>query len=608
LSKFSANFRHGGDLSGIIDRLDYLKDLGINSLWITPIFQHNGSYHGYCTTDFYKVDPGFGTPELFRELVSKAHQRGIRVILDIVINHICDPKTKYDNNAISYFDHLQCAQDLDNSNWSGGPSSSIHQGHLNLSQDFFKYFKFEKFFNRCGANSTSDMQGTGPAAIYGDFVSTMFDFNTRDPDFQELFAEILKYWIAYSDLDGFRFDAAKHVSEDYIAYLSTQVRDFAHQIGKNNFFIVGEVAGPSDWIGRRLGRMYLNPEKPKTEHGNVPQSLIDILENNLKSIYLKHSLFPLPGLNAVYDLSHGGNALAVLHNSSPSQNLEDHFNGNYYQDISGQADPRLSWNLVEIHDWPRFSSYNPNSIEKSKLATAYLALAEGSPIIYYGLEQGFNGKCPTAPNTLIPEMQRACATHEGDAFYRQDMFITGPFRLGSTVPEIQKLSGFLSKTEAGNFSTESQRDPFINQNHDLYRSTRKFLHLRQSCKALKFGRTRFRWTERSNDGLLAFSRIDFLASHSDPEREILVIINTGSTPRQLPRMRIQSQTGSASQIWINLLNGYQKAKIISFNQNSEDHSELALEHITISGNSIMVFAPNEAIGPYNKEMDVHFCL
>ena len=87
-------WRHGGDLRGLIDRLDYLVDLGTDVLYLNPVFHHTGSYHGYCTTDFTIVDPGFGTNEDFRELVQQAHARGMRVILDIV-QHLCVPAAVY---------------------------------------------------------------------------------------------------------------------------------------------------------------------------------------------------------------------------------------------------------------------------------------------------------------------------------------------------------------------------------------------------------------------------------------------------------------------------------------------------------------------------------
>src|SRR5947199_4381227 len=76
-----------GNFQGIIDQLNYLKDLGVSAIWITPVYQNATAYHGYHALDFYKVDEHFGTLEKFRELVYKAHQSGIKVILDMVMNH-----------------------------------------------------------------------------------------------------------------------------------------------------------------------------------------------------------------------------------------------------------------------------------------------------------------------------------------------------------------------------------------------------------------------------------------------------------------------------------------------------------------------------------------
>ena len=82
--------RHGGDIQGIIDHLDYIADLGATALWCTPILGDNaprGSYHGYACSDYYHIDPRYGSNELYREMVSRAHEKGIKVLLDVVTNH-----------------------------------------------------------------------------------------------------------------------------------------------------------------------------------------------------------------------------------------------------------------------------------------------------------------------------------------------------------------------------------------------------------------------------------------------------------------------------------------------------------------------------------------
>ncbi|MGZ3691615.1 MAG: alpha-amylase family glycosyl hydrolase [Pseudobdellovibrio sp.] len=581
------DFRHGGDLKGIIQRLDYLQDLGVNTLWITPFLKHNGSYHGYCSTDLTQVDPGFGTNEDFRELVKQAHQRNIMVVMDVVINHLCDDQTFYSKPA----DHYRCVNEIDAKNWSGEAGSSTAQGELQFSDNFFKPLKSPFFFNRCGTNSGEDMRGTGPAAVYGDFVQGMFDYDTRNQDFQTIFTNIFKYWIAETDVDGYRLDAAKHVSEDFIAYFSTEVRDYARKLNKNNFYVVGEVAGPSDWMARRLGQMESNPKNP-AQHGNVPQTLTSRLLG-LQPIYSQNAQAPYPGLTGVYDFSQSGIAVAVLQNQKPPAEIENYFNSSIFSDIAAQNDDRLNWHLLEIHDWPRFASLNLKAMDKSILGAAYLAFSEGMPIVQYGFEQGFNGDCHFDSMNVgnnASDVQNICKSGS-DALYRQDMFFSGMERLGSTVPEIDALA-YIGPAQKLNGV-----DPYINQQHKLYKDTRKFIHIRNSCKALKFGKTNFRWMERnSNAGLLAFSRID---SNGADTFEALVILNTASDARALPDMQVTDF--SNGHMWKNLLNGFEQAK-------TSGNGNLSFNGMTIGPNSMMVFVPQENASGYDSHLETQLCV
>ena len=84
------NGRHGGDLKGILNHLDYLQELGITAIWLTPVLENDmpgGSYHGYATTNYYRVDPRFGTNEEYKQLIEECHRRGIRVVMDMIFNH-----------------------------------------------------------------------------------------------------------------------------------------------------------------------------------------------------------------------------------------------------------------------------------------------------------------------------------------------------------------------------------------------------------------------------------------------------------------------------------------------------------------------------------------
>lgn len=575
--------RHGGDLKGIVQRLDYLKDLGITALWLTPVFKHNGSYHGYCATDPTQVDPGFGSNQDLRRLVREAHARGIKVVLDVVVNHLCDDKSSYEGTVA----HSACSNDLNGINWNGGEAASLSQVRLKMSETFFPPFRRQEFFNRCGTNSGSDTGGEGAETIFGDFSPGMFDYNTRSPDFQALFTDLHKWWIAYADVDGFRLDAAKHVTEDYLAYFSTHVRDYARRLGKENFFIVGEVAADIHWSVRRVGNMETNPKNPQS-HGNVPASLTQTIER-LQDTYLANDKAPFPGMNAVYDFTLGGDSRGYLLQEGEGLKIEKYLTSAEHDLLARQADSRLNWVVLEIHDWPRFASHAPHDLWKSKLALSYLATVEGIPVIYYGMEQGFNGIC--APGSFQagaanPSIQDHCKGYD-DSLKRQDMFVSGPWRLGSTLPAINKLAFIGLQTPALSPSWES--DPMLARNHEVYQTSRRFNRLRSSCSPLNKGRTAFRWHSNGVDGIFAFSRID-------GEKEMLVVVNNTSGPLAIPDLALdRSQQG----VYRNAVNEAQSAEA--------DGKLLRFKGLQLDGNSVAVFAPEAALGEFDRTLGVRLC-
>lgn len=585
-------WRHGGDLQGIIDRLDYIVDLGMTSLWITPVFKHRGSYHGYCTTDFTQIDPGFGSNALFRELVKQAHDRGIKVILDVVVNHMCDDNTDYSVEA----NHEQCAEDLNNKNLNGLSGGTNNQGTLNFSSNFFSPLKSQYFFNRCGANSHEDTSGTGPAAVYGDFTWKMFDFDTRNHDFQKIFTDLHKYWIAYADIDGFRLDAVKHVSEDFVAYFSTSVRDYAKTIGKNNFYVVGEVAAPAEWIGSRLGNMFHNPENPN-QHGNVPVTLTNRIID-LQDTYSSHGLQNFPGLTASFDFAFSGRSRTALRDDGWLSDISNHFSDDYYLTTAGQGDPRLSLTLMEIHDWPRFASAPHTSNPKiSEFGLSYLATTQGIPITYYGQEQGFNGTCIESSINAGEAHDQVLDTCAGPdhAMFRQDMFVSGEWRLGSTVAAINNMA-YIGPTQAS-ASPAWDEDPFLNRDHSVYQTARRFNYIRRSCDALRMGSIYPRLADNKSTGLLAFSRI-----HND--KEILVVVNNSADNLVIPDIIVDSNINKTpGQRYANLLNSFEKGTVIK----TEIATMLTFGGIQIESNTVKVFVIESEIEPWNEYLGTHQC-
>eukprot|EP00727_Mastigamoeba_balamuthi_P004824 m51a1_g1434 putative sulfonate abc transporter atp-binding protein (673) ;mRNA; r:91893-94305 len=568
------DYRMGGDLRGIIQRLDYLKDLGITSLWITPVLKHNGDYHGYCVTDFTEVDPGFGTAEDFREMVAQAHSRGIRVVMDVVFNHICDSNTHYSRQPDS---HYECTKSLDAAYWAGQPSGSPKQGDI-----------------ACGPNTGAEMSGDESRVMFGDFTNLMFDLDTRNYDFQEIYTALHKYWIAYADVDGFRLDAAKFTTADFIAYFSTNIRDYAKSIGKSNFLVLGEVAAPADWIGRSLGKMLTNPSNPN-DHGNVPAALTNRL-SDLRSTYLAHPSCKYPGLDAVYNFALSGTLKDLLMNRRSTHALEDAFGSEYQRTLVSQNDARLDWNNVEIHDWPRIveGGSDPN---KSRLAVSVLPMLQGTPVLYYGIEQGFNGNCHWDNMNLgaATDQVRGTCSANGDVVHRQNMFLGSGWRLGSTIASIDKLAyvGRAVHTQ----SPFWQQDPYLDRSHMVYKEARRMNAIRQSCSALKYGTTAWRWGDRSNAGVLAFSRI------SGPV-EIVVVVNTAPNAVAIPRLQIDSVINTAAgNRYKNMLNGFE----VAYTGKENGNSYLYFNNLFIGANSVKVFAHENNLADWNAYLEAHLC-
>jgi glycosidase len=180
--------RHGGDIRGILDHLDYIADLGVTTLWFNPLIENNNprqSYHGYAATDLYKIDPRFGTNELYRSLVQAAHARGLKVILDHVTNHISI--------------HHPWMKDLPTHTWINGSVAS----HM---------------ITRHGKTSLMDPHrdsSTVKNLLEGWFVNEMPDMNLRDSSLADYVIQNTVWWIESAGLDGIREDTYPYVDPSF---------------------------------------------------------------------------------------------------------------------------------------------------------------------------------------------------------------------------------------------------------------------------------------------------------------------------------------------------------------------------------------------------------
>ncbi len=203
--------RHGGDIKGMIDNLDYIQKMGFTSLWVNPLLENDMeeySYHGYSTTDFYRVDPRFGTNSMYRDLVQKAKSKGMKFIMDMIVNH-CGSNHWWMN-------------DLPASDWINEWAEYTGTNHTKtLTQDIHA--------------APSDIK----QMFDGWFVKTMPDLNQRNPLMANYLTQNSIWWVEYLGLAGIRMDTYPYPGADYMAEWTRRVmKEYP------NFQIVGE-----EWTG-----------------------------------------------------------------------------------------------------------------------------------------------------------------------------------------------------------------------------------------------------------------------------------------------------------------------------------------------------------------------
>ena len=257
------NGRHGGNIRGIINNLDYIDSLGVTAIWSCPVLENDmpgGSYHGYATTDYYRIDPRFGTNEEWQELVAEANKRGIKVVMDMIFNH-------------SGLNHPWIA-DKPSKDWFNHPEGT-ETTNFRLSTIHDPYV------------SDYDLDHT----VNGWFVTAMPDLNQRNPHLMKYLIQNSIWWIESSKINGIRMDTYPYADlEGMASWAKAILAEYP------NFNIVGEC-----WYGNEAGSAFwqkgnrLNPRE--TELPTVMDFLISI--NGHK--YFDEETDPWNGLNHLYD-------------------------------------------------------------------------------------------------------------------------------------------------------------------------------------------------------------------------------------------------------------------------------------------------------------------
>ena len=318
--------RHGGDIKGIIDHLDYIEDLGATAIWCTPLLEDNepdGSYHGYACSDYYHIDSRFGSNELYREMVAKAHEKGLKVVMDIVTNH-CGTAHWW-------------MKDLPFADW-------IHQ-----------------FPEYTGTNVCFSTNMDPNASKYdlnlqesGWFVPSMPDMNLDNPFTLKYFQQWAIWWIEYAGLDGFRVDTYPYNEKEPMSRWCKAVRT-----EYPNFNIVGEC-----WTSSipQLAYWQADNENKDGFNSNLPSIMDFPLYDAICAGVPTDSLQWGAGMTKVYDcLSHD----FVYHDLSKMMI----FPGN--------------------HDTDRIGDVVRQNPDRLKLVMAMMATMRGFPQIFAGDEMMF---------------------------------------------------------------------------------------------------------------------------------------------------------------------------------------------------------------------------
>ncbi len=382
-------FYHGGDLKGLLNRLDYIQALGVTAIWVGPIFrnkpvqgppgQESAGYHGYWVTDFTRVDPHFGTNADFQALVDAAHARGIKVYMDIIVNHTAD--------VIQYRECGDCAYrsraDYPYTRKGGVAGAAINSGFAgdgiqtpgnfaHLTDPNYAYTPYvpdaEKdvkrpawlndpiwYHNR--GNSTFQ----GESSLLGDFVG-LDDVMTENPRVVAGMIEIFGSWIDTYGIDGFRIDTARHVNPEFWQAFVPAMLARARARGIPHFHIFGEVADPN--------------VAALAQHTRVDK------------------------LPAVLDFAFAVTVNQVIAGKATPDQLAAVFAADPLYE-GGEAMARELPTFVSNHDAGRTATFLKDDLphasadellKRDMLGQAMLLTLRGVPTIYSGDEQGFMGE------------------------------------------------------------------------------------------------------------------------------------------------------------------------------------------------------------------------
>jgi neopullulanase len=485
-------FYHGGDLKGLTAKLDYIQGMGVTAIWFAPVFKNkpvqgrpgeeSAGYHGYWVTDFTQVDPHFGTNAEFKAFVDAAHARGMKVYMDIIINHTADVIGYAEGEATGYRYRSKGEYPFTRAGGPGG--KAINEGFAGdadpdpanwarLTDPSYAYtpvvpeaeknVKVPAWLNDVTLyHNRGNSHWVGESSLYGDF-SGLDDLATENPRVVSGMIDIFGQWIDDYGIDGYRIDTAKHVNPEFWQAFTPAILARAHAKGINHFHIFGEIA-------------YEEPTATIAAQVMAQSGLPYALDMGFaKAAQLVASGKAGPRLMAEFleqDAIYPGGAKTALGLPTFLGNHDFGRFSMFMRDMSGNAE-------------------EAKLLARVKLGHAMMFLLRGVPTVYYGDEQGF-------------------ISDGNDQLAREDMF---PSKVA--LYNDNDLIGSDSTTAQDNFDTA----------HPLYRLIGELSAARTASPALRRGLTTVRAFTEAGPGLLAVER-------HDPEsgQRILALFNTGETP------------------------------------------------------------------------------
>ena len=395
------SLRHGGDLNGIREHLDYFKELGVTALWFTPVLENdspdtdNGysTYHGYATTNYYKVDPRFGSNEDYRRLCDEAHAKGLKIVMDMIFNH-------------SGYEH-PWTQDMPTKDWLNTPEWLTEEksgrdpmtGFASESGETSKYLQtsykltpvVDPYASKVDLKETTE----------GWFVPSMPDLNQHNPHLMRYLIQNSIWWIETVGIDGIRMDTYPYAYADAMAQWMKELNE-----EYPNFNTVGET-----WVTEPAYTAAWQARPPKL---GGDRGLNQSIGNTYLKTVMDFSFFDKLNQAKNEETDAWWNGLNRLYNSFVYDYL--------------YPNPSSVMAFIENHDTDRFLGNGRDTLAL-KQALALLLTVNRIPQLYYGTEVLMNGTKEVTDGNVrkdfpggFPGDTHNCFTKEGRSKAEQAMF------------------------------------------------------------------------------------------------------------------------------------------------------------------------------------------